>query len=382
MASPFARSMASCGIRLAFFFVASSATCLAGGFDKAIEEALPRVVKLYGLGAGQQKGFGSGVLVSPDGLVVTVYSLLVDADTVRAVTADGALYEAKVVSHDRQRQLSLLRLVPLHDESLAGRQVDDSSIQPKGTNDQGSRLRFPFFETSCTGRSTASKSKCGSNLRPGDWVLAAGNAFKVADGTEPVSITHGVFSAKTRLDARRRMRDFPYEGDVLVIDAITSNPGEPGAALVNLTGEFVGLIGREVVSNLTHTHFNYAIPRDVVSSFLEDALEAEREGRFVVETVEEPGLDDDVDPGLRITRAGFRTVLPFVERVVRGSSADRAGIRKDDLVLAVNGRNVADADEYYAEIKKVRRGEAIDLVLRRDRRILTVQIGVPSDEPQ
>lgn len=87
-----------------------------------------------------------------------------------------------------------------------------------------------------------------------------------------------------------------------------------------------------------------------------------------------------LDPGIRIARAGFQSVLPFVERVVRGSPAHRAGIRKDDLVLSVNGRNVSNADEYYQEIRRIPRDEAINIILRRDRRILTVQIGVPKNE--
>lgn len=353
----------------------------AGGFDRAIERALPRVVKLYGLGAGLQKGFGTGVLISEDGLVLTVYSLLVDAETVRAVTADGVVYAAALVSHDRRRQLALLRLTPF--PSDGGR--DDGHAGFIGAEpDTASRFPepFPFFDVSCRARSTPEQERCGPVLQPGDWVIAAGNAFKVADGAEPVSIVHGVFSARTRLDARRRLRDFPYDGDVLVIDAITSNPGEPGGALVNLDGEFVGLVGREVVSNLTHTHFNYAIPRDVVAAFVEDALRAERQGQYAVEPPPEITLHEAVDPGIRVARAGYRTVLPFVERVVRGSPAHRAGVRKDDLVLSVNGRNVATADEYYEEIRSIPPGEAINLVLRRGRRILTVQIGVPQDEAE
>lgn len=349
----------------------------AGGFDRAIERVLPRVVKLYGVGAGMQKGFGSGVIASADGLVLTVYSLLVDADTVRAVTADGTVYEAHLVSHDRERQLSLLRLVAIEGGGArrGDRMRSNATRADPNVRQTGSAGPFPYFEIACPRGST--EGSCGPQLRPGDWVLAAGNAFKVADGSEPVSITHGVFSARTRLDARRRLRDFPYRGDVLVIDAITSNPGEPGGALVDLDGEFVGLIGRQVVSNLTHTHFNYAIPRDVVAAFIDDALAAEHAGKFSVEREVDQDMGDGVDPGIRLARAGFRTVLPFVERVVRGSYADRAGVRKDDLVLSVNGHSVATADEYYQEVRRTQRDDALNLVLRRDRRILTIQIGVP-----
>jgi S1-C subfamily serine protease len=391
---------------VAFLAVAiASPGVLAGGFDRAIEATLPRVVKLYGLGAGMQRGYGSGVLVSRDGLVLTVYSLLVDADTVRAVLADGTMYESRVVFHDRERQLSLLRLMPL--ASTGDRNVrlldatftttDGSSVSPEGS-DVPSIGPFPYFDILCdasdhqTGEPRTSvradsqrhepavhHPDCSPDLNPGDWVLAAGNAFKVADGEEPVSIAHGVFSARTRLDARRRMRDFPYHGEVLVIDAITSNPGAPGSALVNLDGEFVGLVGREVVSNLTYTHFNYAIPLDVLVDFLTEALEAEKSGRFYAQKTRDTE-QEPVDPGIRLSRAGFRTVLPFVERVVRDSPADRVGVRKDDLVLSVNGRNVSNAEEYFEQLRRVPPGEAINIVLRRDRRIITVQIGAVQQE--
>ena len=85
-------------------------------------------------------------------------------------------------------------------------------------------------------------------LNPGDWVVAAGNSFKVADGAEPVSLAHGVFSVRTPLDARRTVKEFSYHADVLVIDGITSTPGAPGSALVNIDGSCVRMIVRFVTS--------------------------------------------------------------------------------------------------------------------------------------
>ena len=104
--------------------------------------------------------------------------------------------------------------------------VDDAEVGP-----------FPFFDIACRRPGDALPAAdgavdCDALLQPADWVLAAGNPFKVAEGAEPVSISHGVFSTRTRLDAKRRVREFPYHGDVLVIDAATSNPGSPGSALV------------------------------------------------------------------------------------------------------------------------------------------------------
>ncbi len=336
--------------------IASPVRAAGGGFDHAITLSLPRVVKLYGAGAGLEAGYGTGVLVSPGGRIVTVYSLLVDARNLRAVAHDGTTYSADTLYRDRGRQLALLQLQP---------------PDARGAENGATKLRLPFFDVTCNGADGSDDRK--PDLLPGDWVVSAGNAFKVADGAEPMSIAHGVFSARTRLDARRRVKDFPYTGDVLVIDAITSNPGAPGSALVNLQGAFVGMIGREVISKQTHTHFNYAIPRDVIHAFLEEAAAAIEQGRSASRRVKEEDTPA-VDPGIRLSRAGYRTVLPFVERVRRGSPAQRAGVRKDDLILSVNGRSISSAAEYDQRIKTVAPGEPFDLAIRRGRRILTVRI--------
>jgi len=333
----------------------AAVTVSGGGFDRAIETVMPRVVKLYGLGAGLQEGYGSGVLVSRDGLVLTVYALLIDARRLRAVTSDGTEHEVNVVHRDPKRQLALLKLMP------AGSSTEEQPAREPGV--------YPYFDLSHE-----------SHLRPGDWVLAAGNPFKVAAGAEPMSVVHGVFSARTRLDARRRLKDYPYLGEVLVVDAITSNPGAPGGALVNLEGELVGMVGRQVVSNLTHTHFNHAVPRDVLHRYFLEATvvdavntdasppEAER-SLTSTETTASP-----IDPGIRLSRFGYRRVLPFVERVIPGSPADRAGVRKNDLILSVNGRNVSDTAGYDTGVKELSPGEPIDLVIRRNRNVLTIRV--------
>ena len=321
-------------------------------YDSAVSSASRRVVKLYGLSVGTQVGYGSGVIVSPDGDVVTVSSLLIDARALRAVDWLGRNYAAEVVHRDDARQLALLRL---HAQSEAA--ADDTGRAPNTT------LDLPYFDLS--------KSVDPS---PGDWVIAAGNAFKVATGSEAVSIARGVLSTRTRLDARRRAKDFPYRGDVWVIDAITSNPGAPGGALVNVECELVGMIGRLVVSNRTHTHLNHAIPRDVLLEFMGDTHDGrlpELAGGAL--TVSTPDADAQ-DAGYRIARVGYRKVLPFVDRVVPNSPAASAGLRKDDLILSVDGHAVGDADEHNRRIGLVDPEEPIELIVRRGRRIVTIRI--------
>jgi len=336
----------------ALLFLASTAPTLhAGGYERSLDVLLPRVVKLYGLGAGAQAGYGTGVMVSPDGLVLTVFSLLIDARRIRAVASDGTLYDAEVVKRDTQRQLALLRLRP----------------PSTGANEQGAALTsLPHFDMQCKEAAAATMK-----VRPGDWVVVAGNPFKVAEGAEPMSVAHGVISARTRLDARRSVKEFPYHGDVLVVDAITSNPGAPGSAVVDLDGRLVGMIGREVVSNLTHTHFNYAMPRDVLCEFL---LEASGDTTKTSEAERTETAPPTFDPGIRLTRTGYRKLPPMVERVRRGSSAERAGVRPDDLILTVNGKAIGDAEEYDDRLRALTPGEPVDVVIRRGRSIVSVRI--------
>ncbi len=345
---------------LVFFVVTVACVCSvkAGGFDRAIQSASSRVVKLYGLGAGQQEGYGTGILVSSDGKVLTVFSLLLDAQTIRAIGTDGARFEAKVIHRDKERQLALLQLTPTADATQFG----------YAKREEGEKVvSFSFFDI-CK----------PSELSPGDWVLAAGNPFKVADGAEPVSVAHGVFSVRTKLDAMRRVTDFPYGGDVLVIDAITSNPGAPGSAMVNLDGEFVGMVGRMVMSNLTNTHFNYAMPRDVLCEYYREAqavLSGEQPATGDSETTTaEKSAGEAVDLGIRMSKTGYQRVLPFVERVRPGSVAEKAGVRKDDLVLSVDGKNVGDVAEYESQLANIRNSDRVVLVIRRGRAILDVAI--------
>lgn len=320
-----------------------------GGFDRAIEALSARTIRLYGLKAGLSAGYGSGVLVSDDGLVVTVLSLLLDADNLRAVTPDGTTYGADLVGSDEDVQLALLRLRSLPRYDRRGRRLSGGEVGPGA---------FPFFEP---GDADA--------LVPGDFAIAAGNPFKVAQGDEPISVTVGVFSTRTELDARRKTRDFPYHGEVLVIDAITSTPGSPGGPLVNLDGAWVGLVGRMVVSNRTHTNFNYAIPvgtvMDFVARVLDPAASASKEASA-----------DRVRPyhGIKLFELGYRKKLVYVDRVRRGSPARRAGVRKDDLIVSVNGQQVNDIETFKRIVNAKRPGDKLRLVMIRNEELRNVTL--------
>ncbi len=294
-------------------------------FADAIAAASQRVVKLYGATLGREKAYGSGVLVSADGRIVTALSLMLEGRTLRAVLPDGRSLPAQVEARDEVRQLALLKI---------------------------DALNLPYFEL---GES--------SRIAPGDWLIAAANTFKVADGPEPVSIAVGVLSGRTQLAARLRSQDFPYDGPVLLPDMIISTPGSPGGAIVSTNGQLVGLIGRAVISKRTNTWLNYALPVEEVAAF----LRGEQYRTHAPADVAQAGTAalTPLALGIRLFDIGGRTRPAYIERIRPDSPAARAGLRPDDLVLSVNGQMIATCAEFRQAMAATGPGAARTLVVKR-----------------
>ncbi len=307
-----------------------------GPFDRAIEIARPRVVKLYGAGMGRQKAYGSGVLVSPDGRIVTATSLMLEGRSLRAVLADGSSYAAELIARDPYRQLALLKI-----------DVRD----------------LPYFDVTRD-----------SHVRTGDWVIAAANPFKVASGREPVSVAAGIIAARTRLAARHRRQDFSYDGEVLLTDVVVSAPGAAGGALVDARGNLVGVIGRPVVSTRTNTWVNYALPVAEVATFVlaPDAVEARtRPDPTAERAAAEKRL---LQLGLRLLDVGGRVRPPYVERVRAASAAHTAGLRANDLILAINDESVATCNDVRTALQALEPQTPLSLFVKRADDVVLIEL--------
>jgi len=205
---------------------------------------------------------------------------------------------------------------------------------------------------------------------PGDWVVAVSNAFKVAEGAEPLSANLGIVSLRAELDTKKRAADFDVEGDVLLIDAITSNPGASGGALVDIEGNFVGLIGKVLEAEATNTRLNYAVPADLLAAFVE--------GRTVVADNGEETVAPKGDPelGIRVLALAGRRAPAYIDRVLPDSPASKAGLKKDDLVLAIDEQWVRNVREYQAAVRELKPGRKVVLSVKRDRKIVSVILTV------
>lgn len=314
-------------------------------FAAAIEFARPRVVKVYGAGIGRVADAGAGVIVSADGRIVTALTSMLEGAQLRVVLDDGRRFPAKVVARDDLRQLAELR-------------IETSDL--------------PYFDV-----------KSSAHVNPGDWVLAAANPFKVAEGPEAVSFAAGTLSARAPLAARRRTQDVEFDGTVLLTDVIVATPGSAGGALLDARGQLIGVIGKAVQSSRTNTWLNYALPVEEVAAFLEripaqspadgGATEAQAPG------TEKPGefTSNFAHLGLFLFNVGGRTRPAYVERVRAGSASHEAGLRADDLILSVGADQTATCNDFRMSVAKLKPGQRVAIVVKRGEEVKSLEMTVP-----
>jgi serine protease Do len=216
---------------------------------------------------------------------------------------------------------------------------------------------------------------------PGTRVLAVSNLYNVAAGDEPASVQHGTVSARTKLSARRGTYQTPYTGEVYVIDAVTNNPGAAGGALVNLRGELVGLLGKELRANDTNTWLNYALP---IAAVRDDvvALAAGKGPRRVEAAIRKPEQAHDLAAlGIVLVPDALPRTPPYVDRVREGSTAAKAGVRPDDLVILLGGRLVPSCQAVAAEIGAIDRADPVTLTLLRTGQLVEVRLEAAGGAP-
>jgi len=280
------------------------------------------------------------VLVSADGQIVTTLSVLLESPALRAVLPDGRRFPARIMKRDERRQLALLQI---------------------GADG------LPFFEPGGS-----------QHLRAGDWVVAAANPFKVAEGPEPASIAVGVFSGRAELAGRRRAQDFAYEGPVLITDIIIATPGSAGGALVDAAGQLVGLIGKAVISKRTNTWANYALPSEQIAAFLSNADAASTADATLDDGTRRSRLRPYL--GIRLFDVGGRARPAYVERVQPDSPARQAGVRPNDLILSLAGEAVRTCGDFYSVRENLRTGERITVVVKHGDELKTVELTVGGRE--
>lgn len=275
----------------------------------------------------EPKGLGSGIVVSPDGYILSNHHLVAGADSIRITLADRRAFQATVVGHDSLIDVALLKI--------------DAEQLPVA------RL----------GRA--------ANLQIGDWVLAIGHPLGM--GT---TLTHGIVSA---LGRRASIIDDAYGVESFIQTNAVINPGNSGGPLLNLAGEVVGI--NTAISTRTGYYMGYglAVPVELAQEAMEDIRTHGRVVRGYLgvsmsevtpDLIRARGLDMDRPRGV------YLAVLP-------GSPAERSGLQDDDVLIRVNGQEVDRPNQVQAMVYHMDPGETVALTVLRGGvgRVLDVSLG-------
>ncbi|HEX8558996.1 MAG TPA: DegQ family serine endoprotease [Pyrinomonadaceae bacterium] len=268
-----------------------------------------------------QRALGSGVVISPDGYIVTNHHVVDGAEEITVEFADRRALPAKLVGNDPPSDLAVLKV-----------EAKDLPVLTLGDSDR---------------------------VRVGDVVLAVGNPLGVGQ-----TVTAGIISAKGR---RTGLSDGSFE-DFLQTDA-PINQGNSGGALVNTSGELVGINSQIFSPTGGNIGIGFAIPSNMTRSVTEQLIRGGRVRRGQLGVVVQQ-VTEDIAQSLGMKEA--RGVI--VGSVQRGSAAERAGLRQGDVITAFNGTAVNDANELRNIVAATQPGTETTLDLLRDGREQQVRV--------
>jgi serine protease Do len=319
----------------------------ASSFVSTIHRVLPKVVKIYGAGGLRGlEAYQTGILISPEGHVLTAWSTVLDTDNPVVILDDGRRFESELLGANPQLEIAVLKL---------------------------SASDLPYFNLS-----NAASAQVGQR------VLAFSNLFKVATGDEPVSVQRGVIAAITQLSARRGVFQTPYSGPVYVTDALTNNPGAAGGALTNLRGELLGMLGKELRNAQDNTWLNYSLPIDQLRSAIDDIKAGKTRPRRDPDELLPRTPVDLARLGILLVPEVVDNTPPFIDAVRSGSPAAAAGLHSDDLILFVNNVLVQSLDDLQEECRRIARDEQLQLTIRRgdQLKVILLDDSATSEKPQ
>ena len=277
----------------------------------------------FGEQSQRRSGLGSGVVVSPEGYILTNFHVIDGADEIEVAHDDGRKYKATVVGSDPESDLAVLRIPADH------------------------KLPVIAFGSSDT-------------LRVGDVVLAVGNPFGVGQ-----TVTSGIVSAL----GRSHLGINTFENFIQTDAAI--NPGNSGGALVDANGHLVGINTAIYSQSGGSMGIGFAIPVSLAKSVMEQIVRTGGATRGSV-GIEVQEITTELAESFKLPG----TEGALIAGVMRGSPADKAGIKPGDVLLQVTGKRVKDAQVMLELIAALAPGSTARFDLKRDGRDVAADITI------
>ncbi len=260
-----------------------------------------------------ERGLGSGVIVSADGTILTNAHVIDGAEKITVQLNDDKIYEAKLIGSDKPSDLAVIKI-------------------------EGNNLPFLSLGNS-------------DNVRIGDIVLAIGNPLGIGQ-----TVTAGIISAKGR---RTGLSDGSYE-DFLQTDA-PINRGNSGGALVNLTGELIGINSQILSTTGGSIGIGFSIPSNMSKSVMEQLIQNGRVRRGML-GINIQNLTPETAQALELKE----TSGVLISNVQPGSAAEKAGLKRGDIVKAINGEKIEDNNILRNKVAGTLPGNQIKLTVVRD----------------
>ena len=261
-------------------------------------------------------GYGSGVILSDDGYIVTNNHVIEGSQTVEVTLNDNKAFDAKVIGSDPYTDLSVLKI-----------EAEGLSFLTYGSSD---------------------------NLRLGEWVLAIGNPYNLTS-----TVTAGIVSAKARnINILRDNDNLSIEAFIQTDAAV--NPGNSGGALVNTRGELVGVNAAIASRTGAYSGYSFAIPVSIVQKVVDDIIEfgaVQRAilGVIITELTADVAREYNIDQIEGVLVTGLR----------ENGAAKSAGIEREDVITSINGIRVKTPSELQEQISRYRPNDKISVTLVR-----------------
>jgi Do/DeqQ family serine protease len=268
----------------------------------------------------RRSGLGSGVVVSDEGYILTNYHVVEAADDIEVASNDGRKFKAKVVGADPESDLAVVRVA--------------------------ADAKLPAITFASP-----------DSVRVGDVVLAIGNPFGVGQ-----TVTSGIVSAL----GRSHLGINTFE-DFIQTDA-PINPGNSGGALVDSNGFLVGINSAIYSQSGGSMGIGFAIPVSLARNIMEQIIKTGTVTRGWI------GVEvQEITPELAESFGMPSTEGALIAGVMRGSPADKAGIRPGDVLLAIEGKKIVDAQNMLELIAALEPGKSGKISLRREGKEVNVQ---------
>ena len=262
-----------------------------------------------------RQGVGSGVIISPDGYIVTNNHVIDGADEIEVILNDKREFKAKLIGTDPSTDVALIK-------------IDASDLQV---------LKFSNSD----------------DLKLGQWVLAVGNPFNLTS-----TVTAGIVSAKSR-DIGINPDQMPIESFIQTDAAV--NPGNSGGALVNTHGELVGINTAIASQTGSYSGYSFAIPSNIVQKVVKDLREFGEVQRALLNV-----KISTVDAELAKKYDLDKIEGVFIGEVLPGGAAEKAGIKDKDVIISVDGVMVNSNSELQEQISKHSPGDKVIVEIKRD----------------